>query len=92
MRRTAAGQAGSYAEQFCRNNGIAFETVSTPAEELVYEIMEAAARLEQAFEITRLAAIRALSTLMNMDTTYDCINCTDPEMYLAELRTLTTGF
>jgi len=49
------------------------------------------AKLQRSFEITRLSAIRALETLLNMKS-FSFIDDTYPMMHLKELRTLTIGF
>jgi hypothetical protein len=54
-------------------------------------VVENAAKLKRSFEITRLSAIRALETLMNMKT-YSCIDYTYPMLDLKELKNLTIGF
>ncbi|MBQ9950568.1 MAG: leucine-rich repeat protein [Clostridia bacterium] len=54
-------------------------------------VVENVAKLKRSFEITRLSAIRALETLMNMKS-YSCIDYTYPMMDLKELKTLTIGF
>jgi len=49
------------------------------------------AKLQRSFEITRLSAIRALETLMDMKS-YSCIDYTYPMMHLRELKKLMPGF